>query len=209
MPRLFLLLALVGCGGGGGGSSGPSDTNTQFLVDHNARFNDGVTTRWPNLPVRVFANNIAQEAEVTEWASATGSLVTFSFAGSRSAADITFDFGDGVDICGETTVEFQPDGRIVSAEIRVVQAVFRGPQCVRTVTHEVGHALGFFDHTADGGLMDPDGGSGEITGPVAQFFRDLYSMPPGTSVGASQRRRAVLRRPGGRYVITIVDPVRR
>ncbi len=206
LPRLFLLLALVGCGGGG--SSGPSNANTQFLIDHNARFNDGVTTRWPNLPIRVFANNIAQQAEVTEWTAVTGGLITFSFVGSRSAADITFDFGGGADICGEAAVEFESDGRIVSAEIRVVQAVFRGPQCVRTVTHETAHALGFLDHTADGTLMDPDGGNGEISGAVAQFFRDLYSMPPGTVI-VSQGRRAVQRRPGGRYVITIVDPVRR
>ena len=208
LPGLALILAA--CGGGGGKSSGPSEApDLRFLAQHNARFNDGVTTRWPVLPIRVFPNNIAQSDEVTEWTQVTGGLVTFTFVGSRSQADISFRFGTGDDICGVTTVEFEADGRIASADVRVVKAVFRGPQCVRTITHEVGHALGFLDHSSDGGLMDPDGGSGEITAPVSKFFRDLYSMPPGTSVGVAQRPRATLGRSGGRYVITIVDPVRR
>jgi hypothetical protein len=205
-----LALGLAACGGGGGDkSSGPSGPNTAYLFQHNARFNDGVTTRWPTLPIRVFANNIARPDEVRVWTQVTGGLVTFTFVGSASQADITFRFGTGDDICGVTTIEFEGDGRIVNADVRVVREVFRGPQCVRTVTHETGHAIGFLDHTADGGLMDPDGGSGEITAPVAGFFVDLYTLAPGTFVGSASKARATLRRSGGRYAVTIVDPIRR
>jgi len=204
-----LPLALASCGGGGGGSDSSGDAELRFLAQHNARFNGGVTTRWPNFPIRVFQNNIAQRDEVTEWTAVTGGLVTFAFVGGRSAADIFFSFTTGDTICGVTTVEFEADGRIISAEVRVVQAVFRSPQCVKTVTHEVGHAIGFLDHTADGGLMDDDGGNGEITAPVSRMFVNLYSMPPGTVVGTGERTRVALRRPGGRYSMTFVYPVRR
>jgi hypothetical protein len=203
-----LPLWLAGCGGGGGSGS-EGDAEVRFLRQHNAAFNGGVTTRWPNLPIRVFTNNIAQRDEVTAWTAATGGLVTFTFVGSRGSADIFFGFTTGDTICGVTTVEFQADGRIVSADVRVVRNVFRGPQCVRTVTHEVGHAIGFLDHTADGGLMDVDGGNGEITPPVARMFVNLYSMPPGTVLGLGERTRSALRRSGGRSAMTFVYPVRR
>jgi hypothetical protein len=201
-------LALVACGGGGGGSGSQGGAETRFLAQHNAAFNGGVTTRWPNLPIRVFLNNIGNPGEVTAWTAATGGLVTFTFVGSRGGADIFFSFTTGATICGVTTVEFEADGRIVSADVRLVRSVFRGPQCVRTVTHEIGHAIGFFDHTADGGLMDDDGGNGEITPPVAGMFVNLYSLPTGTVIGTGERRRVAQRRPGGRSAMTFIYPMR-
>jgi hypothetical protein len=208
LPLGALALALAACGGGGGsGSSG--DGEIRFLAQHNAQFNGGVTTRWPNLPIRVFTNSIAQQDEVTAWTGASGGLVTFTFVGSRAGADIFFSFTSGDAICGVTTVEFEPDGRITSADVRLVRAVFRGPQCVRTVTHEVGHAIGFFDHTSDGGLMDDDGGNGEITPPVARMFVNLYSMATGTPIGVGERPRVAQRRAGGRSSLTFIHPVRR
>jgi len=206
----LLLVALGACSSGKDGSpSGPSDpAEAAFLLQHNARFNDGRTVRFPNLPIRVFTNGIAREDEVTEWTWATGGKVTFVFVGSGGGADIIFNFGSGTDICGVSTVEYNSDGVILHADVRVVQAVFRGPQCQRTVTHEVAHAIGFLDHTADGGLMDPDGGDGRITDPVARMLTNLYSLDPGTFVGSARTPRTE-RRAGGRRSVTIVDPVRR
>jgi hypothetical protein len=208
---LLLPLALVACGGGKKNNpSGPTSDEMQFLLQHNARFNDGQTVRWPNLPIRVFTNGIAQEGEVTEWTRATGGKVTFTFVGSAGGADITFRFGgsESEDICGVTTVTYNGDGTITSADTRVVQSIYRGPQCQRTIVHEVGHGIGFLDHTADSGLMDPDGGNGVITEPVSTMLRNLYSLAPGTFIGNAQTAREV-RRGGGRYTVTIVDPVRR
>jgi hypothetical protein len=93
--------------------------------------------------------------------------------------------------------------------VHVSQAIYRGPQCVRTVTHETAHAIGFLSHTSDGGLMDDDGGNGDITPPVSQMFRDLYSLAPGTVINVEKRRPLVERRAGGRNVMTFVHPVRR
>lgn len=199
-----LVLLGLGCGKDDHGGS------NAYLFEHNAQFNGGRTVRWPSLPIRVWlGNGVATAGEVTVWTAATGGAVTFTFVGSGGGADISFQFRSGTDICGVTHVEFADTGEITSANIQVSQAVYRGPQCVRTVTHETGHAIGFLNHTSDGGLMDDDGGDGEITQPVSQMFRDLYFLAPGTVISAERRRPLVERRAGGRNVMTFIYPVRR
>jgi hypothetical protein len=204
---LVVALGSAGCGGHKD-HSGPSTSDASLLVQLNAQFNDGRTVRWASLPVPVFLNGVARADEVNAWAAATGGAVTFAFVNSPPAAGIAFGFGGGNDVCGSTFVEYDTDGHITSAEIQVVQAIYRGPQCQRTVVHETGHAIGFLAHTADGGLMDPDGGNGEITPEDVSFIRALYSLAPGTFVGLGERTRIALGRRGRRSV-TIVDPVRR
>jgi hypothetical protein len=204
---LAVALGSMGCGGHKD-HSGPSTSDTSLLVQLNAQFNDGRTVRWATLPIPVFLNGIAQADEVNAWAAATGGAVSFSVVGSPPPAGISFRFGGGTDVCGSTLVEYDSDGHITAADIQVVQGIFRGPQCQRTVVHETGHAIGFLAHTADGGLMDPDGGNGEITPEDVSFIRALYALAPGTFVGLGERTRIALGRTGRRSV-TIVDPVRR
>ena len=207
---LVVLVALaIGCAGCGSKShsSGPSG-NSDLLIPLNASQNDGRTVRWPSLPIPVFLNGIARADEVNAWAAATGGAVTFAFVGSPPASGVTFRFGGGNDVCGSANIAYDSDGRITSVDIQVVQAIFRGPQCQRTVVHETGHAIGFLGHTADGGLMDPDGGNGEITPEDVAFIQSLYALAPGTFMGLGERVRIPLGR-GGRRTVTIVDPVRR
>jgi hypothetical protein len=200
---LTLVLTSVGCGNDDHGGS------NSFLFENNAQFNGGRTVRWPRLPIRVFlGNGVASSGEVTVWTSASGGAVTFTFVGSAGSAEISYAFRSGTDICGVTQLEFLDTGEITSARVQVSQAIYRGPQCVRTVTHETAHAIGFLSHTSDGGLMDDDGGNGEITAPVSQMFRDLYSLAPGTVINSERRRPLVERRPGGRNVMTFIHPVR-
>jgi hypothetical protein len=210
MRALGLVAFLLVCGGCGGHKdhSGPSTSDTALLMQLNANANDGRTVRWPNLPIPVFLNGIAQADEVNAWAAATGGAVTFTFVSSPPASGISFHFGGGNDECGSTEVAYDPDGQISGADVAVVQAIFRGPQCQRTVVHETGHAIGFLAHTADGGLMDPDGGNGVITTDDVNFVRALYALPPGTFIGLGERARIPLGRTGRRSV-RIVDPVRR
>jgi hypothetical protein len=208
MPLVVLALLCADCGKHSS-VSGPSGSATDLLIALNASANDGRTVRWAAVPIPVFLNGIARADEVNAWAVATGGAVTFTFVGSPPAAGISFRFGGGNDVCGSTLVEYGSDGRITSADIEVVQAIFRGPQCQRTVVHETGHAIGFLAHTADGGLMDPDGGSGEITSEDVTFIQSLYALAPGTFVGRDERTRVALARSGGRRSVMIVDPVRR
>jgi hypothetical protein len=208
LPLLALALGVAGCGSSHHSSTGPSGSDQQLLVQLNAQFNDGKTVRWATLPVPVFTNGIARQDEVTVWQSATGGAVTFTFVGSPPASGISFRSGGGSDVCGLTTVEYDSDGHITSADVQIVVAIFRTPVCTNTVRHETGHAIGFLAHTADGGLMDPDGGNGQITSEDVSFIRSLYALAPGTFVGLAERTRVPLAHTGRRS-ITIVDPVRR
>jgi hypothetical protein len=207
---LALAIGFTSCGGHGSQNnpSGPSGSDTALLIQLNARFNDGRTVRWANLPIPVFTNGIAREDEVTAWTAATGGAVTFAFVGSPPSSGISFRFGGGTDVCGSAAVQYTTDGRITSVDIQIVEAIFRGPQCQRTVVHETGHAIGFLAHTADGGLMDPDGGNGEITPEDVTFIRALYALAPGTFVGLAQQVRMPTGRPDRRS-ITVASAVRR
>jgi hypothetical protein len=199
-------LSLLGCGS----DDSTSSTKNAPLFEFNAQQNGGRTVRWANLPVRVFlGDGVARADEVTVWTGATGGAVTFTFLPSAAGANVTFGFRSGSDICGVTFVDFTDDGDMLSADVQVSQSIYRGPQCVRTVTHETAHAIGFLGHTSDGGLMDPDGGNGDITSLVSGVLRDLYHFAPGTVVSA-QTRRLGLQRPGGRNTVSFVYyPVRR
>jgi len=208
MRALGLAVLAVLCFGCG--DDDDDNVTNAFLFEHNAQFNDGHTVRWRTMPIRVYlGNGVAGSDEVATWTSATGGAVTFTFVGGAGDANIRFSFRSGTDICGLTSVEFTEDGDITIADVQVSQSIYRGPQCVRTVVHETAHAIGFLSHTDDGGLMDPDGGNGDITNPVTQMFRDLYSLAPGTSVSAQRTKPLVERRSGGRNRMTFTYPVRR
>jgi len=81
-----LAIGFTSCGGHGSQNnpSGPSGSDTALLIQLNARFNDGRTVRWANLPIPVFTNGIAREDEVTGWTwqglDATGAPVAAAFA---------------------------------------------------------------------------------------------------------------------------------
>jgi hypothetical protein len=197
-------LWLLGCH-----NDSTSSTKNAPLFEFNAQQNGGRTVRWPSLPVRVFlGSGVARADEVLVWTAATDGAVIFAFVGTAAAANVRFSFRSGSDICGVTFLEFTDEGELTSADVQVSQSIYRGPQCQRTVTHESAHAIGFLGHTSDGGLMDPDGGNGDITPLVAGVLRDLYHLAPGTHVSAETKRLAQ-RRPGGKNALTFVYPVRK
>jgi hypothetical protein len=201
------LVLLAGCGNDDNGS-GP--TKNAPVSEFNASENGGRTVRWPNLPIRVFlGNGVANADEVNAWNGATGGAVSFTFVTSAGAADITFDTGvSNPDTCGVTDILYDEDGPIVEANVSVNSSIYRTSGCVSTVTHETAHAIGFLNHTDDGGLMDPDGGNGAITPLVSGMLRDLYSLAPGTEVIA-QVRRLPLEGKGARKSVRFTYPVRR
>jgi len=201
---LLLGLAVLGggCGGGGQSNSTTSSQTTQFVIKHNAQFNNGLTVRWAALPIRVALNGLGTTDEVTAWSAATSNAVTFAFVDGSVGNGISMRASSGTDVCGVTTVDYNADGTIHSAETLLAVAIYRSPQCVRTVTHETGHGIGFLNHTMDGGLMDADGGNGQFTTEVVETIQGLYALPPGTNVGLAER--ALVQRPTGRRTMTFI-----
>ena len=54
-----------------------------------------------------------------------------------------------------------------------------------TMTHEIGHCIGVFEHTSDGGVMDATAaGSSVITTPVKRMISLLYSLSPGADISS-------------------------
>lgn len=188
--RFFLILLLsacCSCSGGGGGSSGGSGGQSsvsgwpggdyQYLNQHNARFNNGIIIRWQT-PVLVNTNGIpGAEDSFRQWG------LPLTFVDYTPAEGITVNMGDpGTGACGVTLFQwFSSNGRIISARITI-----RPGGCLNNLvlTHEAAHALGFADHTSDGGLMDPNGGNGQITAPVRNMMNLLYSLPIGTNISS-------------------------
>ena len=78
-----------------------------------------------------------------------------------------------------------------------------------TMTHEVGHCIGVFEHTFDGGIMDATAaGSSVITTPVRNMIKLLYSLSPGADISsrlskspAKQKQRNSKYVPNGRTLI--------
>ena len=196
------LFLLVGCGD----EDSTGATKNPPLYEFNAFDNGGRTSRWKDLPIRVFlGNGVARPDEVSVWTGATAGVVTFVFVGTPEAANIKFRFTGDTQFCGRTFLTFEGD-LIVDVDTEVSRPLYRGPLCVRTVTHETAHGVGFLSHTSDGGLMDPDGGNGVITPVTGQVLRDLYLLPPGTLVTLQTKQLKLQRE--GRRVMTFTYPVR-
>ncbi|MBI4764880.1 MAG: hypothetical protein HY787_09780 [Deltaproteobacteria bacterium] len=204
---LYLVLFLSSCSlnnssSGGGGSS----ADYQFLYDHNAQNLDGYTIRWDSTIIKVHAGGIeGVESAINRWVGP----VNFNFVNAPPPDGISFSFTNSSSYCGSTTYYYYNSGRLYRAVIRINydQSRCRGG-LENTLTHEMGHALGFFGHTTDGTLMDPDGGNGEITRQVRNFMNLLYASPYGTDISPylSFRKRITGRyQPNGTQTIVGVE----
>jgi hypothetical protein len=178
---LYLLLVLSSCSldhsSSGGGSS---SADYQFLNNHNAQNLDGHTIRWDSNTVKVYTGGIpGAESAVNRWAGP----VNFNFVNAAPSDGVSFSFTGSSSYCGSTSYYYYNSGRLYRAVIRINidQDMCRGG-LENTLTHEMGHGLGFFGHTTDGTLMDPDGGNGEITGQLRSFMSLLYASPYGTDI---------------------------
>jgi hypothetical protein len=178
---LILVLVLSSCDSGSSTSGGGgSSANYQFLYDHNANVLNGHTVRWESNTIKVYTAGISgAEAAVTRWAGP----VNFTFVGSPPSDGIVFSWTSSGNICGVANTYYLNSGKITQSlvQIHTNQNGCRGG-LDNTLSHETAHALGFFGHTADGGLMDPDGGNSNITTPVRNFMSLLYSRPYGWDI---------------------------
>ncbi|MBI5585403.1 MAG: hypothetical protein HY892_16450 [Deltaproteobacteria bacterium] len=179
----LLLLTLCSCSGGDSDSGGGgSSADFRFLYDHNAKELDGHTIRWGSNTINVYTRGIpGAETAINRWAGP----VNFNFVGSPPGDGISFNVTSSGGFCGITNTFFFTSGRISRAEVTINanQQQCRGG-LDNTLTHETAHALGFFGHTSDGTLMDPDGGNGNITSALRNFMSLLYSQPFGRDINS-------------------------
>jgi hypothetical protein len=146
------------------------------------------------------------------WSSKTINVYTRNpslYRGIQGSWPVTFNLGAGGGItlkagfgnwCGAAVPEMWTDGTIRGCRVRI-NIRHRELSCgsrKATVIHEIGHCIGFFEHTADGGLMDATANSATGTNPtIRNMISLLYSLPPGTDV--SSRLRSYSRKGGYKY----------
>jgi hypothetical protein len=178
----LLVVSLWSCAGSSSDSGGGGGTSSdfRFLYDHNANELDGHTIRWPSNQIKVYTGGISgAEAAVNRWAGP----VSFEFVGAPPSDGISFSLTGSSSYCGVTRTSYFSSGRISRAEVSInAEQQFCRGGLNNTLTHETAHALGFFQHTADGTLMDPDGGNGVISGSLRNFMALLYSQPYGRDI---------------------------
>jgi hypothetical protein len=191
--QFFTFVSIIVFSGGCGvlSDEGKTGTDGELLRALNAGYNYNKTIRFETNPIKVYIHNVPDgKDQVGEWTEATDGLIQFEFVGDEPENGIAIRYGITAPItCG---VAYEPewsDGVIKKASIEIdpktILPLF-ALGCKQTVKHEVGHALGLFGHTRDGGLMDGDGGNGEITPQVKRIMKLLYSSPPNTDVNNIQ-----------------------
>ena len=187
------------------GAFPPRTTNS--FITYNAKNLDGHTIRWDSNTIKVHTDGIpGAESAINRWAGP----VNFNFVNAPPSDGVSISYTSSGSYCGATTYYYYNSGRLYRAVIRIAtdQAMCRGG-LDNTLTHEMGHALGFFGHTTDGTLMDPDGGNGEITRQVRNFMTLLYASPYGTDINPYLSLKKMMSfgryQPNGNQTITGVE----
>ena len=162
----------------------PNQTDGKLLRDLNGSENNNRTLRFEEGPIKVYLLILGNDGErqVEAWTDATDGLIQFDFVGSEPDQGIAiYSLSTIPGTCGVTFEPSQSDGIIKKATI-TIDPISLLPICQKTISHEIGHALGLFGHTNDGGLMDPDGGNGKFTNQVKRIITTLYTLPPDTDI---------------------------
>lgn len=199
---ILLFLALTSCGGGGGDGdifTGPSDSSdwvtgsTTFtssdwynLYVYNAQYSSGYTVRWPGT-IPVWAPYTSIQACYSRWTNTTGGRIRFSFYSSEPSNGIQVYLSSDPSLVDANAVAttywsyYTSTGHIIRATIYIKPEYWSASTWEHTLTHEIGHAIGFFDHTNDGGLMDSTIASEDvITRTVSRVMALLYAYSPHT-----------------------------
>ncbi|MEW6184720.1 MAG: hypothetical protein AB1585_03165 [Thermodesulfobacteriota bacterium] len=178
---LCLILGLCSCHLDSTDSAGDaSREDYRFLYDYNAKELDGYTIRWESNTVKVYTGNISgAESFINRWQGP----VNFQYVNYIPSDGVSFSYTPSMQYCGVTYYTYNNAGRMIQARVEIsTNQFFCKGGLENTVTHEMGHALGFLGHTSDGSLMDPDGGNGNITTRLRNFMSLLYRMPYGTNI---------------------------
>jgi hypothetical protein len=183
---VVLLLLLFACSGGGSNSGSQGEDTLpgdySYLYAYNAYRLDGHTTRWPSTTIPVYgATGVGWEEAISRWPA-----VRFQFVATKPSSGIDIlGYEDLGNICGLSSFTYNSAGKMewCTVAINILHNEMNCGLVTDTLTHEIGHCIGVFKHTRDGGLMDEKAsGSGDITSAVSDMLSLLYSLAPGADI---------------------------
>jgi hypothetical protein len=193
---LIVVVLLTACSGES--SSGSKEEtaapgNYSDLYQYNAYLLDGYTLRWVSRIISVYgATRIGWRKAIKRWPT-----VNFRFVSTKPARGIhILGYDDLGNACGLASFTYDNTGALewCTVKVNMYHDDMNCAQVTDTITHEIGHCIGVFKHTTDGGLMDEKAdGSSEITSSVIAMLRLLYTLAPGTDI----RDQLLARRPSG------------
>jgi hypothetical protein len=147
----------------------------------------GETMRWLNGTVGVYDSTgfSGLQSALDVWNGAIGGPVTLVIS-TNPSSPITISFDSSVGTSGDCGVASPGIHTGTGGDNSIYASIIRiNPSCGSNLTvyrHELGHAVGFFAHTSDGGLMDPNAGNGQLTGEDTIMIHHLYELPVGTLI---------------------------
>jgi len=189
------VFTVTGCGGGGSssgsnsGSYGPADYSLVYAL--NASQFNGQIVRYTSTTIGVSHNHPTIVSAGRRWQG-------FGLV-HNGAQEINFvGYSRQHSACGWAIPYGYNTGQIVRCDIYLHPDLVDSPSCFDAelvITHEMGHCLGVWNHTADGGLMEPvANGSSNIAQPN-RMLNILYTIPLPSAItaGGEVQSRAVPR----------------
>lgn len=156
-----------------------------MLAHFNTQWNDDKTVRFRNNEIDVYFavnQNLTSSAkrELERWSNATNDLITFNYVDSppdNGLSVLPFPLIRPA-VCGSASPDHE--NGVIKRSVIFLDAISLTTLCEKTLTHEVGHAIGLMAHSDDGGLMDDNGGDGKINDQIVRILKIIYSTPPDT-----------------------------
>jgi hypothetical protein len=178
-------------------SSYPSGDYQYLCTRNNCSYFGNRVRRWPSKTIPVSG------ATYQEWRSAANRWPTvgFNYVGSEPTQGIQIKgySNSYPNACGWASWWYYSSGEMGVCEIRVNtnhDLMACGTEA-DTMTHEIGHCIGVFEHTSDGGIMDATAaGSSVITTPVRKMIGLLYSLSPGADISSHLSRNPAQQKQG-------------
>ena len=122
------------------------------LYQYNAYLFDGHTVRWVSTTIPVYGTTGAGwRKAIKRWPT-----VNFRFVAKNRLGNSHSWLRRSWQICGLARFTYDSAGALEWCTIKV-NIFHNDMNCARvndTITHEIGHCVGVFKHTTDGGLMD-------------------------------------------------------
>ena len=168
------------------------DYNIEGLTDYGFSGN-GKTMRWLDGTVNVYDSTgfSGLQSALDAWNAVIGGSVVL-VASADPNSPITIKLGSCTEAQGACGCMGPSINTGTGGDNSIYQAFIQiNPNCTSLLSdtdkdqlylHELGHAIGFFAHTQDGGLMDATGAHSVITPEDASMIQHLYELSVGTAI---------------------------